>query len=215
MSALEMILAAPDIETLKNNKKKLTDEERDEVMKAGAVWHHGPNGEETPAVQKAVVDGKEWFWCATHRAGQVKPTLKGAIKAYDFIKTTASMTPTIEMILAANKSTAAGKYDHIEFKPTPQMSSNAARGLELRNKLKRGGTEVGVARARDLVNKKHLSPSTVRRMKAYFDRHQSDDLKYKGDDSTAGYIAWMLWGGDAGWSWAKKICRQMDAADKK
>lgn len=93
VKTLQMILAGstPKIETLKKNKKKLTDEERDQVMKAGAVWHHGPNGEETPAVQKAVVDGKEWFWCATHRAGEVKPTLKGAIKAFEFIKTTSTL----------------------------------------------------------------------------------------------------------------------------
>jgi hypothetical protein len=30
-----------------------------------------------------------------------------------------------------------------------------------------------------------------------------------------GYISHQLWGGDAGRSWAEKICRQMDAADKK
>ena len=81
----------PKFDTLKKNKVKLTDEERKEVMDRGATWHHGPNGEETPAVQKAVVKGKTWYWCATHRAGQVKPTLKGAIRAYDFIKTTASL----------------------------------------------------------------------------------------------------------------------------
>jgi hypothetical protein len=122
-----------------------------------------------------------------------------------------SKYPTLEKILASSPE----KYKHINFKPTEQMASNAKRGLELRKKLNRGGTEVGVARARDLSNRKVLSPSTVRRMKAYFDRHQSDDLKYKGDDTTAGYVAWLLWGGNAGWSWAKKICRQMDAADKK
>ena len=97
MSALEMILASPKIETLKKNKKKLTDEERDEVMKAGAVWHHGPDGEETPAVWKATVDGKDWYCCNTHRAGEVKPTLKGAIKAFEFIKTTSAL----DLILAS------------------------------------------------------------------------------------------------------------------
>jgi hypothetical protein len=86
-----LITAAPTMKTLKKNKKPLTTEERDAVMKAGAVWHHGPNGEETPAVQKATIKGKDWYWCATHRAYQCKPTLKGAIRAYDFIKTTAGV----------------------------------------------------------------------------------------------------------------------------
>ena len=58
-------------------------------MSRGAVWHHGPNGEETPAVWKSVVDGKTWYICNTHRAAQIKPTLKGAINAYKFIETTA------------------------------------------------------------------------------------------------------------------------------
>jgi hypothetical protein len=79
----------PRIETLEKNKVKLTDEEREKVMNAGAVWHHGPHGEESPAVWKAVVNGKEWFVCNTHRAYQCKPTLEGAISAFDFIETTA------------------------------------------------------------------------------------------------------------------------------
>lgn len=79
---------SPEIKTLKDNARALDPEERAEVMKAGAVWHHGPDGEATPAVRKAVINGKTWYWCATHRAGQVKSTLKAAIKAFDFVKTT-------------------------------------------------------------------------------------------------------------------------------
>jgi len=79
-----------EFKTLKDNKKPLTDEERDEVMKAKATWHHGPNGEETPAVSKAIVRGETVYFTYTHRAFQSAPTLKGAIKAYhDFIKETA------------------------------------------------------------------------------------------------------------------------------
>ena len=39
---------------------------------------------------------------------------------------------------------------------------NAARGLELRRKYGRGGTAVGVARARDISNAKKLSDSTIK-----------------------------------------------------
>lgn len=84
-----LIMEAPKQERLKKGRRALTDNERSQVMKAGAVWHHGPNGEETPAVWKSVVDGKTWFCCNTHRAIQIKPTLKDAIKAFEFIKTTA------------------------------------------------------------------------------------------------------------------------------
>ena len=85
----DLLLESPEMKTLKKNRRTLTDAERKEVMDRGAVWHHGPNGEETPAVWKAVVKGKTWYVCNTHRAMQCKPTLKGAINAFKFIKTTA------------------------------------------------------------------------------------------------------------------------------
>lgn len=83
-------MECPRMDTLKAGKVKLTDEEREQVMKAGAVWHHNAVGQEkpTPGVWKSVVRGKTWYVCNTHRAGTAKPTLKGAIKAFDFIKTT-------------------------------------------------------------------------------------------------------------------------------
>lgn len=86
----------PKMDTLKKNKKPLTDEERKKVMDAGAVWHHGPNGEETPAVWKSEVKGKTWYVCDTHRAYQCKDTLEKAIKSYDFIETTAQTAQPIK-----------------------------------------------------------------------------------------------------------------------
>ena len=43
------------------------------------------------------------------------------------------------------------------------IARNAEHGLELRRRFGRGGTEVGVARARDLKNRHHLSPTTVKK----------------------------------------------------
>ena len=92
--------------------------------------------------------------------------------------------------------------------PTDAMASNARRGLALRKEYGRGGTAVGVARARDIVNKASLSNSTVMRMHSFFSRHRVDK---KGKGWTAGsegypsngLIAWLLWGGDSGASWAE------------
>jgi hypothetical protein len=112
------------------------------------------------------------------------------------------------------------KYSHIGFKPPEAVQNAAAAGLSQRKKHGRVGTEVGVARARDLSNGKQISPATARRMKAYFDRHQVDK-KGKGWKSgsegypSAGRIAWNLWGGSPGRSWANKLVRQMNAADDK
>lgn len=91
--------------------------------------------------------------------------------------------------------------------PNQAMREEAQRGLDWRNEFGRGGTEVGIARARDIVNNENLSQDTVRRMKAYFDRHEVDKEAEgfrPGEDGypSNGRIAWALWGGDAGRSWA-------------
>lgn len=76
--------------TLKKNKVKLTDEERSEVLKSKAIWHHGLKGQPSPAVWKSEVNGKTWYVTNTHRSYNVTSTLKGTIKRYhDFIKGTA------------------------------------------------------------------------------------------------------------------------------
>jgi hypothetical protein len=92
--------------------------------------------------------------------------------------------------------------------PTDAMAGNARRGLELRQKYGRGGTMVGVARARDLANKKNLSDDTVLRMHSFFSRHEVDKQGRGFNAGEPGYpsnglIAWLLWGGDSGKSWAE------------
>jgi hypothetical protein len=94
------------------------------------------------------------------------------------------------------------------FVPPQEVRSNARRGLELRKKYGRGGTEVGVARARDLSNGASLSLSTINRMVSYFARHEVDKKGEGWGKDSAGYIAWLLWGGDAGRSWANRISRE-------
>jgi hypothetical protein len=81
------------------------------------------------------------------------------------------------------------------FVPPQAVRSNAARGLELREKYGRGGTEVGVARARDLKNGAALSLRTINRMVSYFARHEVDKKGEGWGKDSAGYIAWLLWGG--------------------
>lgn len=92
-----------------------------------------------------------------------------------------------------------------EFTPTMKMAANAKRGLKLREKFDRGGTEVGVKRAHQLADRKAVTAEDVKSMHSYFARHSVDkDGKGWGDakDPSAGYIAWLLWGGDEGKRWA-------------
>jgi hypothetical protein len=107
----------------------------------------------------------------------------------------------------------------IDTKPTDAMAAEAKRGLEWR-KDNGGGTDIGVARARDIQNKKNLSLDTVKRMHSFFARHEVDKkasgFKPGGEGyPSAGRVAWALWGGDPGQSWARNIVDRMDAADNK
>ena len=105
------------------------------------------------------------------------------------------------------------------FTPTKGMVAEAKRVLEWRKEFKRGGTAVGIARARDIANGKNLPYKTVKRMKAFFDRHQSDAKAdgfrpgEKGFPSN-GRIAHALWGGDAGYTWAKNIVARVEGTEK-
>ena len=111
------------------------------------------------------------------------------------------------------------KYD-LDFTPTDSMASEAQRALDWRKEGNRGGTSVGVARARQLVNKQNLSPSTVRRMFSFFSRHEVDKQAQGFSPGEEGYpspgrVAWGLWGGDAGFSWSKTKVNQMNRIDEK
>lgn len=111
-------------------------------------------------------------------------------------------------------------YDGIDFTPPAGVRSEAKRGLEWRDKFNRGGTAVGVARARDLSNGKSISPDTAKRMASFFARHEVDKQGEGFSPSeigfpSAGRIAWALWGGDPGQAWANKLVRQMNAADNR
>lgn len=96
------------------------------------------------------------------------------------------------------------------FTPTNAMVTEAERGLRWRDEFNRGGTEIGVARARDISNRRSLSLDTVKRMVSYFARHEVDKQGQgwsPGEDGypSAGRIAWALWGGDPGRTWANNI----------
>jgi hypothetical protein len=115
----------------------------------------------------------------------------------------------------ATTADAPARYAEIDFTPTKEMAAEAARGLRLRAEFSRGGTEVGVARATQLKNREVLSPDTVRRMASYFARHAVDKRPGWDDpsDPSAGFIAWLLWGGDAGRDFAERTVERMDRAD--
>jgi hypothetical protein len=96
------------------------------------------------------------------------------------------------------------------YKPTAGMQSAARRAIKLKEegKAKGAGTMVGWTRAGQLARGETLSLSTVKRMYSFFSRHEVDK---KGKDfnnaenPSNGKIMWLAWGGDAGFSWSRKI----------
>lgn len=110
------------------------------------------------------------------------------------------------------------------FVPPESVRSAARRGLDLRKKWGRGGLSnaeaseqgigSGVQRATNLANGDAVNLDTIQRMANFFSRHEKNrGIGEKENDGgpTAGYIAWQLWGGDAGKTWANRILREQDS----
>lgn len=94
------------------------------------------------------------------------------------------------------------------FEPPAVVAREAARGLKLRASLppsKRCCTPVGIRRAVQLKNRQPVSLKTIKRMKAYFDRHRVDKKGKGWGVDSKGWQAWLLWGGDAGRDWANDV----------
>jgi hypothetical protein len=105
------------------------------------------------------------------------------------------------------------------FRAPASVAAEARRGLELREKYNRGGTAVGARRATQLAERKVVSVETLRRMVAFFDRHEIDleaPAARPGHPNypSAGRIAWLLWGGDSGRVWARRLLRAQEATRK-
>ncbi len=96
------------------------------------------------------------------------------------------------------------------YSPPAGARSAARRAIKFKEdgKATGAGTAVGWTRARQLANGETLSLSTVKRMYSYFSRHEVDK---KGKDwgnqanPSNGYIMWLAWGGDSGYSWSRRI----------
>ena len=96
------------------------------------------------------------------------------------------------------------------YSPPAGARSAARRAIKFKEdgKANGAGTAVGWTRAGQLARGETISLSTVKRMYSYFSRHEVDK---KGKDwgnqanPSNGYIMWLAWGGDAGFSWSRKV----------
>ncbi len=98
--------------------------------------------------------------------------------------------------------------------PPKSVQNKARRALERRRELppsRRGGTSVGVARARSLSNGQNIPIETIRRITSFFARHDTpaERRNRRNDKNSRAAIAWDLWGGNPGRAWAESVIRRL------
>lgn len=96
------------------------------------------------------------------------------------------------------------------YKPTAEMAAAARRGLKMRmaaSPSNRGGTAVGLARARQFANRQPVSIDIVKRTFSFLSRART---YYRPGSNTPGTQAYLLWGGPAGLTWARRILNELN-----
>jgi lambda family phage portal protein len=128
-------------------------------------------------------------------------------------RTNLSPTFTIrdaEMILDAIEMQKVGDIDLTANEGMIEAAKSALRVRADKPASQRGMTQVGIARARDIIGSKKMSPRTWRRMLAFFSRHEVDKKGAGWSEQGKGWQAWHGWGGDAGFAKAKRVVEQLN-----
>lgn len=90
------------------------------------------------------------------------------------------------------------------------MAAAARRGLRMRMEStpsQRGGTAVGMARARQFSQRTPVSLDIVKRTFSFLSRAKT---YYRPGENTPGTQAYLLWGGPAGLTWAEAILSRIE-----
>lgn len=104
----------------------------------------------------------------------------------------------------------------VNLRPSASMASAARRGLRLHEEGKSGDglKPETVSRAKRIAAREELTADHVREMNAWFARHESAS-KSPGWDTPGsekpGFVAWLLWGGNAAQRWSASKVAQMEA----
>jgi len=96
------------------------------------------------------------------------------------------------------------------YKPTAEMAAAARRGLKMRAASaasQRGGTAVGLARARQFSRREAVSLDIVKRTFSFLSRAKT---YYKPGSNTPGTQAYLLWGGPAALAWSRRILNELN-----
>jgi hypothetical protein len=167
-------------------------------------------------------------------AESVSNTSTIATKSLMRRKTAGDYTPSGKKYGPSGRDKAASTYASLDLVPPGPVRSAAKLGLRLRQRNEQrkdlpkgdpdrlaasaslGGLEIGVQRAVQLASGEPMAPRDIRRMARYFARKASDPQREGFGDKrrpTPAYVSWLLWGGDAGRTWAERMVKRMDRAD--
>lgn len=106
----------------------------------------------------------------------------------------------------------------IDRTPTEAMAQEARQGLAWRREFKRGGSNVSVARARDISNQRPLGVRTIKSMAAFHARNTGGGSAGDGwKPGDAGYpsahrVLHALWGGTEAKVWAQQKLSEIEKA---
>lgn len=133
------------------------------------------------------------------------------MRPFPFLRTAGQHTKA--PALRASPFSMAKKPTH-DLSVPRQVQANAKKGLELRQQYGFGGTQVGETTAKLLAGGGSVTARKVQHIARYFPRHAHDNLKETGEHGakpSAGYVAWLLWGGDEGREWSEQRVHELDA----
>ena len=225
-----------DIEKKKQNKgtkSKKADEVREEIKKPGKKEFiracSKVSGVSKKIIEEVYDKGLAAYATSGHRPGQTPQSWSRA-RVYSFLFDSKSGARKADKHLweehlenkksnvAIQKEAFISELNKSEtFKPPQSVADVAQRAIDAKEKhgdKVKGGTRVGWTRARQLANRDNITLETVKRMKAFFDRHEKNkEVSPEHKDfpwADNGYTAWKIWGGTVARVLAEKIIRQQN-----
>jgi len=215
-----------DIEKQKQNKgtkSKKADEVREEIKKPGKKEFIRAaskiSGVSKKIIEEVYDKGLAAYATSGHRPGQT-PQSWARARVYAFLFDSKSGARKADKHLwEEHKEETKKNLEELDlfkkenFVPPQSVADEAARGIKaIEEHNSKAGTQVGRVRARQLANRDAISLETVKRMKAFFDRHEKNKEISEGKEwyEDNGRVSWLLWGGDEGRKWAEKILSDLE-----
>lgn len=219
----------------KGTKSKKAEEVREEIKKPGKDEFiracSKVSGVPKKIIEEVYDKGLAAYATSGHRPGQT-PQSWARARVYSFLFDSKSgarradkelweehLESKKSLTLTETKETfVEGLVKADTYKPTQEVADEAKRGIKaIEEHGSDAGTQVGRVRARQLANRENISYETVKRMKAFFDRHEKNKEIAEGKEwyEDNGRVSWLLWGGSSGRKWAEKIIEEQEKKQSK